>query len=413
MQSTGSSIEAVTRTCFAAMESISLKKSHIARVRAKTNGRFRTMKWSFKIGSIMGIPLKVHATFLLLLLLIFFAGSSVVGMGGLQGVIFVIFIFASVVFHELSHAIVARHFGIAVEDITLLPIGGVARMVKTPEKPTQEILVSAAGPISSLVLALLLWFVANLTGIDVNFSEAAKQGNLLADLIVVNIVLAIFNLLPAFPMDGGRVLRGFLGLYLRPDKATRIAVGVGQAFAIGLFFLGIYVMNFFMILIALFVYLGAEAEERHTEVVSSLGGINAGAAMISDLEALTPRDTIGHAAEMYCRGFQQDFPVMDGSKLIGLLTRELITETLHKIGPSAMVQDVMIKDFPAVIEQTPLMDVFEKIQSTGLKVIPVLRGADLRGLITLEQQIGRYHMLCSGYSCDFLRTGKSERTAAV
>jgi len=370
------------------------------------------MKWSFKIGSVMGIPLKVHATFLLLLLLIFFAGASVIGMGGLYGVIFVILIFASVVFHELSHAMVARHFGIAVEDITLLPIGGVARMVKTPEKPTQEILVSAAGPISSLVLAVLLWFVANLTGIDVNFSEAAKEGNLLVDLIVVNIVLAIFNLLPAFPMDGGRVLRGFLALYLRPDKATRIAVGVGQVFAIGLFFLGIYVVNFFMILIALFVYLGAEAEERHTAVMSSLGGIDAGAAMISDLEALAPRETIGHVAELYCRSFQQDFPVMDGSKLIGLLTRELITETLHKSGPAAVVQDVMITEFPVVNEQTPLMDVFQKIESTGLKAIPVLRGADLRGLITLEQ-IGRYHMLCSGYSCDFLQTGKSEQPAAV
>ncbi len=369
------------------------------------------MKWSFKIGSIMGIPLKVHATFLLLLVLIFFAGTSVVGMGGLYGVIFVILIFASVVFHELSHAIVARRFGIAVQDITLLPIGGVARMVKTPEKPYQEILVSVAGPISSLVLAFALWFVASLAGIDVNFYEAAKEGSLLAELVIVNIVLAIFNLLPAFPMDGGRVLRGFLGLYLSPYTATRIAVGVGQVFAIGLFFLGLYLVNVFMILIALFVYLGAEAEERQTTIMSSLGGVDAGTAMISEVEALDPRETIGHAAELYCRSFQQDFPVMDGPKLIGLLTRELITETLHKRGPAAVVQDIMITRFPVVNEQTPLMEVFEKIQSTGMKAIPVLRGADLRGLITLEQ-IGRYHMLCSGYSCDFLQGGKSEQTAA-
>ena len=370
------------------------------------------MKWSFKIGSIMGIPLKVHATFLLLLVLIFFAGTSVVGMGGLYGVIFVILIFASVVFHELSHAIVARRFGIAVQDITLLPIGGVARMVKTPEKPYQEILVSVAGPISSLILAFALWFVASLAGIDVNFNEAAKEGSLLAQLIFVNIVLAIFNLLPAFPMDGGRVLRGFLGLYLSPYTATRIAVGVGQVFAIGLFFLGIYSVNVFMILIALFVYLGAEAEERQTTIMSSLGGVDAGTAMISEVEALDPRETIGHAAELYCRSFQQDFPVMDGPKLIGLLTRELITETLHKRGPAAVVQDIMITRFPVVNERTPLMEVFEKIQSTGMKAIPVLRGADLRGLITLEQ-IGRYHMLCSGYSCDFLEGGKSEQTARI
>jgi Zn-dependent protease/CBS domain-containing protein len=368
------------------------------------------MKWSFKIGSIMGIPLKVHATFLLLLLLIFFAGTSVIGMGGLYGVIFVILIFASVVFHELSHAVVARYFGIAVEDITLLPIGGVARMAKTPEKPTQEILVSVVGPISSLVLAFALWLAADLIGFDVSFTEAAREGNLMAQLIFVNIVLAIFNLLPAFPMDGGRVLRGFLSLYLSPHKATRIAVSVGQMFAIGLFFLGLYWTNFFMILIALFVYLGAEAEERQTTIVSSLGGANAGTAMITDLETVTPEDSIGHAAELYCRSFQQDFPVTEGTRLIGILTRELLTETLHQKGPSIRIKDIMITDFEVVNEQTPLVDVFQKMQSTGLKVVPVLKGTELRGLITLEQ-IGRYHMLCSGYSCDFLQVGKTEQTA--
>ncbi len=370
------------------------------------------MKWSFKIGSIMGIPLQVHLTFLLLLLLIFFAGTSVIGMGGLYGVIFVILIFASVVFHELSHAVVARHFGIAVQDITLLPIGGVARMVKTPDKPTQEILVSAAGPFSSLVLAFSLWFVAYLIGIDVKFAEAEKGGNLVAQLIFVNVALAIFNLLPAFPMDGGRVLRGFLSLYLAPYKATRIAVSVGQIFAIGLFFLGLYSMNFFMILIALFVYLGAEAEERQTTIVSSLGVANAGTAMITDLETITPDDSIGHAAELYCRSFQQDFPVMEGSRLKGILTRDLLTETLHQKGPSARVKDIMITDFEFVNEQTPLSEVFQKIQTTGLKVVPVLKGVELRGLITLEQ-IGRYHMLCSGYSCDFLQAGKTRQTATV
>jgi predicted transcriptional regulator len=183
-------------------------------------------------------------------------------------------------------------------------------------------------------------------------------------------------------------------------------------FAIGLFFLGLYSTNFFMILIALFVYLGAEAEERQTTMVSSLGGANAGTAMITDLETVTPEDSIGHAAELYCRSFQQDFPVTEGSKLIGILTRELLTETLHQKGPSVRVKDVMIADFEVVNEQTPLAEVFQKIQSTGLKVVPVLTGAQLRGLITLEQ-IGRYHMLCSGYSCDFLQAGKTEQKATV
>ena len=246
------------------------------------------MKWSFKIGSIFGIPVKVHVTFLLLLLLVYFIGHKIVGIGGLHGVIFVVLVFASVVFHELSHAMVARHYGIQVTDITLLPIGGVARMATLPEQPRQEILISVAGPIASLVLAFSLWFLADLLGSHVTISDLSVEGNLLAQLSALNFVLAIFNLLPAFPMDGGRILRGFLALYITPLKATRIAVGIGQAFAIGLFFLGIFAGNLFMVLIALFVYLGAEGEERQLGIMLSLGRATAESAMISDVITLTP-----------------------------------------------------------------------------------------------------------------------------
>jgi Zn-dependent protease len=160
------------------------------------------MKWSFKIGSILGIPVKVHLTFLLLLLLVYFVGTSVVGRGGLSGVIFVVLIFASVVFHELSHSIVARHYGIQVLDITLLPIGGVARMPSPPDNPMQEIIISAAGPIASLVLGFSLSFAGLVLGYDVSLSDFWVRGSLLGQLAAVNFVLAIFNLIPAFPMDG-------------------------------------------------------------------------------------------------------------------------------------------------------------------------------------------------------------------
>jgi Zn-dependent protease/predicted transcriptional regulator len=368
------------------------------------------MKWSFKIGSIMGIPVKVHLTFLLLLVLVFFAGHSVIGTGGLSGVVLVVLIFASVVFHEMSHSLVARHFGIPVEDITLLPIGGVSRMGKGPDEPSQEILIAIAGPVASLVLAFSLWFTADLIGMDVTVTDFSVKGGILPQLAAINLLLAIFNLLPAFPMDGGRVLRGVLALYFSPYTATRVAVGVGQVFAIGLFFLGLYSMNFFMVLIALFVYLGAEAEERQMAVMISLGGATAGTAMITDLETLSPNETVAHAAELYCHSFQQDFPVMDDSRLVGLLTRESITETLHRRGPSVLVREIMATDFPTVGENAPLTDVFEKMQTTGHKAIPIVGAAGLRGLITLEQ-IARYNMLCSGYSCDFLQPGKS--SAAV
>lgn len=367
------------------------------------------MKWSFKIGSIVGIPVKVHATFLMLLVLVYFAGYTLVGTGGIEGVIFVVLVFASVVFHELSHSMVARYYGIKVVDITLLPIGGVARMDNPPERPTEEIVIAAAGPAASLFLAFCLWFASDIVGSGVTITDFSVKGSLLAQLTAVNLILALFNLIPAFPMDGGRVLRGLLGLYLSPFTATRIAVGIGQAFSILLFFLGLLYMNLFMILIALFVYLGAETEERQMGIMISLGGAKAEAAMISDVNTMGPHETIGDAAERYCRGFQGDFPVLDGPRLVGLVTREILTETLHKRGPAVPVSQVMTKDFPTVVEETPLIEVLKKMQETGSKAVPVLRAGKLKGLITLEQ-IGRYNMLCSGYSCDFLQTSKVSRT---
>jgi len=266
------------------------------------------MKWSIRVGSIFGIPVKLHLTFLLLLVLIYFIGPSLIGIGGMQGVVFVVLVFASVVFHELSHAMVARHYGIQVSDITLLPIGGVARMATLPEEPIQEILISVAGPIASIVLGFSLWFLADLFGSPVTLTDMSVRGNLLAQLSALNFVLAIFNLLPAFPMDGGRILRGFLALYMTPLKATRIAVGIGQVFAIGLFFLGIFSGNLFMVLIALFVYLGAESEERQLGVTLSLGRATAESAMIADVITLGPGQTVGQAAENMRTAFSRIFP---------------------------------------------------------------------------------------------------------
>ncbi|MBI5569984.1 MAG: site-2 protease family protein [Desulfomonile tiedjei] len=363
------------------------------------------MKWSFKIGSILGIPVKVHLTFVLLLILIYFAGPVIVGVGGVSGVIFVLLVFASVVFHELSHAMVARHYGIGVQDITLLPIGGVARMAKQPERPSQEVAIAVAGPIASIVLAISFWFAAELFGSQVTVLDFSVKRDWLAQLAAVNLVLALFNLLPAFPMDGGRVLRGLLGLTMTPYRATRIAVGVGQVLAIVLFFVGLILPNFFMILIALFVYLGAETEEQQMGIMMALGGATAGTAMIRNVQSLSPDKLVGDAAELFCHGFQSDFPVMEGRRLIGLVTRDTITESLHKRGPSVPVQEIMARDFPTVVEDTPLVEVLEKIEASGYKVLPVLSGGELMGLVTLEQ-IWRYNMLCSGYSCEFMQPAR-------
>jgi Zn-dependent protease/CBS domain-containing protein len=370
------------------------------------------MKWSFKIGSILGIPVKVHLTFVLLLVLVYFVGASVIGAGGLNGVIFVVLIFASVVFHELSHSIVARHYGINVLDITLLPIGGVARMPSPPDNPVQEIIISAAGPIASLILGFSLWFVAGFLGYSVGMSDLGAGGSLIGQLAIVNFVLAIFNLIPAFPMDGGRILRGLLGLYLKPLTATRIAVGVGQVFAILLFFLGVFSMNFFLILIALFVYLGAESEERQMGIMLSLGGAKARDAMVTSVVVLPPDGTVGEAAARFAHGFQSDFPVAEDRRLVGLVPREVLVETLHKLGPKVRVSEIMVRDFPTALEDTSLIEVLEKMQSSGSKAIPIMKSGELTGLITLEH-IGRYNMLCSGFSCELISSpGKSSENLA-
>jgi Zn-dependent protease/CBS domain-containing protein len=369
------------------------------------------MNWSFKIAAVMGIPVRIHFTFLLLLLLVFFAGDALIGAGGLSGVVFVLLVFASVVFHELSHAVVARHYGVNVLDITLLPIGGMARMATPPERPMHEIFIAVAGPIASFLLAFLFWFAADLFSTGVTLSDLSVKSGLLAQLASVNLVLGLFNLLPAFPMDGGRILRGLLGLSMSPYKATRIAAGVGQALAVGLFFLGLVWMNIFLILIALFVYVGAEAEEKQMGLMTALRGATAQTAMSSDVAVLAPGQSVGDAAGLYCRGFQSDFPVMDGPRLVGLVTQDIVTQSLHLYGPTTRVQEVMARDFPTVLEHTPLTEVLEKINATGYQAIPVLRGPELRGLVTLGQ-ILRFNMLCSGYSCEFMTPGKSQDSPA-
>ncbi|MFC1836977.1 site-2 protease family protein [Thermodesulfobacteriota bacterium] len=365
------------------------------------------MKWSLRIGSIIGIPIKVHLTFILLLVLVFFAGTKVIGLGGLAGVIFICLVFASVVFHELAHSLVARHYGIEVVDITLLPIGGVARMAKPPEKPAQEMLIAAAGPAASFALAVALLITADLVGSKIPVSDFSLRTNLIAQLCAVNFVLAVFNLVPAFPMDGGRILRGFLGLYLHPLKATRIAVGVGQVFAAILFFLGLLSMNLFMILIALFVYIGAESEEKQMGVMLTLEGVTAKSTMITDLEVVSPEHRIGEVADRYCHSFQGDFPVVDDRGLTGLVTRETLTEALHKLGPSVKVGEIMRVDYPIALEDTPLTEILQKMQEAGSKVVPIMRQRELVGLVTLEQ-IGRYNMLCAGFSCEFIHPGRTD-----
>jgi Zn-dependent protease/CBS domain-containing protein len=352
------------------------------------------MKWSFQIGKLFGIPIRVHFTFLLLLLFIGIAGSKQGGSSGaIFGMVTIVFIFLCVILHEVGHSLMAIHYGIKVRDIILLPIGGVSQMEEIPEDPKEEISISLVGPLVSFGLAILFFILAKLLHQGISFkSLTIFGGNLLANLFWINLILGLFNLIPAFPMDGGRVLRGILATGMDSLKATKIAVGVGQAFAILLFFFGIF-FNWWMALIAIFIYLGAEGEERMVAVRSSLAKSPVRLAMLTDIHTVSPEETIGKVLERICHGLQQDFPVVEGGEVVGILAREAIFTALHKHEKTALVKDIMQKDFVFTTEEASLSDIFKKMTAQKLSVIPVMKGKQLLGMINLEQ-IGKYHMIC-------------------
>jgi len=352
------------------------------------------MKWSFQIGKLFGIPIKVHFTFLLLLFFIGLFGSKQTGsFGAIFGMVSIVLIFFCVILHEVGHSLMAVHYGIEVKDIILLPIGGVSRMEEIPEDPKKEINISLVGPMVSFSLALIFFLILRAMGRSPSLASLSLfGGNLLVNLFWINLILGMFNLIPAFPMDGGRVLRGVLTISMDSLKATKIAVGVGQAFAILLFFFGIF-FNWWMALIAIFIYLGAEGEERMVAVRVSLGKSPVKLAMLTDVHTISPDQSVGEVLEKICHGFQQDFPVVEKGEVVGILTREAIFSALHKHEKSARVKDIMQKDFVSTTEDAYLSDIFKKMTQNKLSVIPVMRGRRLLGLINLEQ-IGKYHMIC-------------------
>jgi Zn-dependent protease/predicted transcriptional regulator len=352
------------------------------------------MKWSFQIGKLFGIPIRMHLTFLLLLFFVGIYGSKYGGpTGTLFGMVSIVLIFVCVVLHEIGHSLMARHYGINVRDIILLPIGGVSEMEEIPEDPKQEISISIVGPLVSFGLAVIFYILSVATSQGISFGQLSIfKGNLVANLFWINLVLGIFNLIPAFPMDGGRVLRGILATRLNSLRATKIAVGVGQIFAIILFFFGIF-FNLWMALIAIFIYLGAEGEERMVAMRSTLSRSPVRLAMLTDIHTVSPDETLGQVLERICHSLQQDFPVMENNKVVGILTKEIIFSALHKHEKYAQVREIMNKDFITTTEDASLSDIFKQMTAHRLSVIPVMKDQKLKGMINLEQ-IGKYHMVC-------------------
>ena len=356
------------------------------------------MKWSWKLGRFAGIDVRVHATFLILLAWVAFASYQLRGTitDAVSGVVFILAVFASVVLHEYGHALTARHYGIPTREITLLPIGGVAQLERIPKEPRRELAVALAGPAVTIGIVIVLLAVLLTTGLPTGPGVLLREdAPFLSRLMWVNVWLAVFNAIPAFPMDGGRVLRAALATRMSHLRATRIAAEVGKGFAllfgiVGLFFL----RDPWLVLIALFVWLGAAGEAAMAQQNSAFDGIQVDRVMIRDVRTLAPTDPLARAVNEVLSGFQQDFPVLEGGVVVGVLTRSELMRALAAHGPESRVGDAMDREFAVTDPHEELEDAFARLRSCRCRTLPVVRGRELVGVLTTEN-VGEFMMVQS------------------
>jgi len=344
------------------------------------------MGWSLPIFRIAGIQLRIHVTFVLLIAWLAFGYYAQGGSpAAAEGVIFVLLLFLCVVLHEFGHALAAKAFGINTPDITLLPIGGVARLERMPEEPKQELLIAVAGPAVNVIIALGL-FVAGGSFINPFVNPAASEGvGLISQLLIINVLLVAFNLLPAFPMDGGRVLRALLATRMSYARATQIAATVGQGFAFVFGFIGL-IWNPFLIFIALFVYIGASQEAALAQMKDVSRRFPVSSAMVREFRTLPENATLEEAVDALLATSQHDFPVVDETGTVaGVLTRHDLIAALRKNDPALRVGDVMRRNIPTVTTGTRFEEAFRIMQECNCPAVPVLDSMKrLVGLLTPE-----------------------------
>jgi Zn-dependent protease/CBS domain-containing protein len=351
------------------------------------------MGWSLNIGRIAGTEIRLHITFLLFLIWIFAASYASGGAGAAwSGLLFMLLVFACVLAHEFGHIFTARVFGVQTPDVTLLPIGGVARLERIPEDPWQEFLIAIAGPLVNVVITLALMIFA---GAAVDSGPALENGNvsIIDRLAGVNLFIAVFNLIPAFPMDGGRILRALLGIRLGFVRATEIAAQIGQVLAFVLGFVGLFYSPI-LIFIAIFVYLAATSEVHMVALRAMSRGVPVSAAMITQFATLRPDAPIEEAVQILLQTSQGEFPVVDDAgKPVGLLTRADIIRTMKELGPGAFVAKAMSSDLPTIGSRRCLSEALTLLQEKTAPAVAVIDGAGrLAGLVTSET-VGEMLML--------------------
>lgn len=349
------------------------------------------MKWSIKLGRWLGIDVYAHFTFLLLLAFIGLVHGlkSASLAGALGGVLFFASLFLCVLLHEFGHALAARRYGIATQDITLLPIGGLARLDRMPDRPAQELWVAIAGPLVNVAIAALLalWLVVRgqLATAD---PLSGTEGGLVEKLLTANVFLVVFNLLPAFPMDGGRVLRALLAMRMPHARATSVAAGVGQAMAVLFGFLGLF-GNPMLLFIALFVWIGATEESAAAQMKSSLHGYRVRDAMLSDFRTLNEGQTTGDAVKLLLAGSQHDFPVLRDGHPVGLLLRSDMLAALRDQGEFAPIDALVRRDIGSASPDELLEAAFLRVKPDTGGTLPIIENGQLVGLLTAEN-IGEF-----------------------
>lgn len=353
------------------------------------------MSGSFKLFSISGIDIRIHATFPLILIWAAFQFGFLVN-GGLSGALFgitvVLLLFVLVTLHELGHSFAARYFGVPVERIVLLPIGGVAQLKRMPRKPYQEFIIAIAGPAVNVAVALILLASAPIFGVSFANPIALLTGSATLSLAAImgyvfyyNAALAVFNMIPAFPMDGGRVLRSLLAMRLEYGRSTQIATTVGRILAVALGIYGIMNGGISLILIAFFVYNGATMENRMVQRSERLRGLKVEHAYTRQPLVLSPYDNLQRAINFRKTGLQREFPVVYAGQLMGFVREaDLLTAVAEK--PLwTMVKEIMTQNIHPVSEGSRLEEVQERMQEERISALPVVNGTQFLGLITNRQ----------------------------
>lgn len=357
------------------------------------------MGWSFRFARVAGIDVKLHVTFFLILVFGAVVWSTPFGLNGaLFGILLMALLFACVALHELGHALMAKRLGIPVREILLLPIGGVAVLDRSPRTALHELLIAAAGPaVNVVIVALLLpalaalWAIGALpvAGLVPGIGEPGLATALLW-LVQANIFLVLFNLIPAFPLDGGRILRAFLWMATDNVRATRIAAGIGQLFAVAMGLFALFSFDLLLLVVALFIFMGAGAERGQSEVQSALKGLRVGDAYNRHALTLSREERVSTVADYILTSYQPDFAVLEDGQPVGIITRNEVLQALARgaghVNVAAVMRPVELRFDVAL----PLDEARQVMAERTVRVAAVFDGEAYRGLMSLEDLAEAY-----------------------